>query len=132
MDDLTMEEKCENLMNIVVESRKKFGKMCVDYEQKTSLMENKILNLQLETISSYRFKPKQTVPNIEVDDMTKDTEEFTLEIISRQKRIENLKKRLKNTQDIVLQLKSDNVGRKLRQPLTAEALLTKAKSKHVS
>lgn len=118
-------------MNIVVESRKRFGKMCVDYEQKKSLMENKLLNLQLETISNYRFKPKQTLPNIEVDDMNQYTNDFSQEIKSRQKRIDDLKKRLKNTQDVVLQLKSDNVGRKLRQPLTAEALLTKAKSKHV-
>ncbi|KAL0808451.1 hypothetical protein ABMA28_012909 [Loxostege sticticalis] len=131
MEDLTIEEKCENLMNIVVESRKRFGKMCVDYEQKKSLMENKLLNLQLETISNYRFKPKQTLPNIEVDDMNQYTNDFSQEIKSRQKRIDDLKKRLKNTQDVVLQLKSDNVGRKLRQPLTAEALLTKAKSKHV-
>ncbi|KAL0852827.1 hypothetical protein ABMA27_012630 [Loxostege sticticalis] len=131
MEDLTIEEKCENLMNIVVESRKRFGKMCVDYEQKKSLMENKLLNLQLETISSYRFKPKQTLPNIEVDEMNQYTNDFSQEIKSRQKRIDDLKKRLKNTQDVVLQLKSDNVGRKLRQPLTAEALLTKAKSKHV-
>lgn len=117
-------------MNIVVESRKRFGKMCVDYEQKTSMMENKMLNLQLETISSYRFKPKQTVPNIEVDDMCKDTEDFELEIITRQKRIEELRRKLKSTQDVVLQLRSDRLGRKLREPLTAEALLTKAKEKY--
>ncbi|CAG9789714.1 unnamed protein product [Diatraea saccharalis] len=127
--DISLEEKCENLMNIVVESRKRFGKMCREYEQKTSLIENRILNLQLETISSYRFKPKQTISHIEMDEASKDYED---EIVERSKRIEDLKKRLRSAQDVVLQLKSDNVARKLREPLNAEVLLSKAKIKHLS
>lgn len=115
-------------MNIVVESRKRFGKMCVDYEQKTSLMENKMLNLQLETISNYRFKPKHVIPE-QVEDMCKDTEDITLEILERQQRIEDVRKRLKSTQDVVQQLKADIIGKKARGPLTAEAMLMQAKAK---
>ncbi|KAL4714755.1 hypothetical protein ACJJTC_002614 [Scirpophaga incertulas] len=131
MVDLSLAEKCENLMNVVVESRKKFGKMCIDYEQKTSLVENKMLNLQLETISNYRFKPKQTVPNIDVEDMCQDIDNFSEEILERYNRIESLQKRLGTTQDVILQLKSDKISRKLREPMTAELLLAKAKNKLV-
>ncbi|XP_075989316.1 uncharacterized protein LOC142985185 [Anticarsia gemmatalis] len=125
--DLSLESKCENLMNIVVESRKRFGKTCVDYDQKILLMENKLLNLQVETVSNYRFKPKNAVPS--VDDESKDLEDFLVEISEKQKRIEDLRRKLKNTQDVILQLEGDGVGKKLRAPLTAEALLAKAKSK---
>ncbi|XP_026749417.1 uncharacterized protein LOC113510168 [Galleria mellonella] len=127
-EELTMEEKCENLMNIVVESRKRFGKLCVDYEHKISIMENKLLDLQLETISNCRFKPKQTITN-EEQDMSKDIDEFTTEIIERQQRIDNLKTRLRNTQQIVLQLKADNVGRRLKDPITVDVMLAQAKQK---
>lgn len=106
--------------------------MCVDYELKTSLVENKILNLQVETISKYRCKPKQAIPNIDVDDMRKDIEDFEQEIVSRHKKIEEFKKRLRNTKDVVSQIKADSVTRNLRQPLTAEALLSKAKQKRIT
>lgn len=124
-----MEEKCENLMNIVVESRKKFGKMCVDYEQKSSLMENKLLNLQLDTISNYRLKSKNKPSNVDVEDMLKDIEDFSEEITVQRKRVEHLRKTIKNTQEIVLQLKSDRIGRKMHQSLSAEAMLLQAKKK---
>ncbi|CAH2062378.1 unnamed protein product, partial [Iphiclides podalirius] len=127
-EEVKLEEKCENLMNVVVESRKRFGKMCVEYEQKTSLMENKMLNLQLETISNYRFKSKNSIPHIDVDDMKEDVDIFATEILERQRRIENLKKNLRNVQLVALQLKEDRIGRKLREPLTAEDMLSVAKS----
>ncbi|XP_013179499.1 PREDICTED: uncharacterized protein LOC106126396 [Papilio xuthus] len=123
-DDLTLEEKCENLMNVVVESRKRFGKMCVEYEQKSSIMENKILNLQLESLSKARFKSKHPVPDIDVDSMKKEVDDFISGIQERQQRIEKLNKSLRNTEQIVLQLKEDKIGRKLRQPLTAEDRIT--------
>lgn len=125
---MTPEEKCENLMNVVVESRKRFGKMCVEYEQKTALMENKMLNLQLQTISNYKFKSKNVIPQIDVEDMKKEVDNFTADILEQQKRIDSLKKNLRNMQLISLQLKQDRIGRKLREPLTAEDMLAIAKS----
>ncbi|CAK1587813.1 unnamed protein product [Parnassius mnemosyne] len=127
-EDITLEEKCENLMNVVVESRKRFGKMCVEYEQKSSLMENKMLNLQLETLSNLRFKPMSKILNIDVDIMKKEVDNFAADILERQKRIENLKKNVRNAQHIVLQLKEDKIDKKLRKPLTAEEMLAVAKS----
>ncbi|KAG6460708.1 hypothetical protein O3G_MSEX012169 [Manduca sexta] len=123
----SIECKCENLMNIVVESRKRFGKMCVDYEHKSSLMENKILNLKIETFSNYRFKPKNPVPDYADD--KKEMEAFTMELIARQNRIQELRTKLKNTQNVVLQLKNDKIGNKIREPLSAESILTHAKGK---
>ncbi|KAI5640096.1 hypothetical protein NE865_07510 [Phthorimaea operculella] len=130
-EELTMEEKTENLMNVVVESRKRFGRMCADYEHKTALMENKILQLQIETISNYRFKSKNTAPSVDIEDMQRDIEGFAAEIIDRQRRIQILRKKVKDTQAIVLQLKHDSVGRKVHQPLTAEAMLAHAKQKQM-
>ncbi|XP_013136911.1 PREDICTED: uncharacterized protein LOC106102050 [Papilio polytes] len=128
IEDLTLEEKCENLMNVVVESRKRFSKMCVEYEQKSSIMENKMLNLQLESLSKARFKSKHTVPNLDVDSMKKEVDDFTNDIQERQQRIEKLYKSLRNTEQIVLQLKEDKIGMKLKQPLTAESRITITKS----
>ncbi|XP_046975561.1 uncharacterized protein LOC124541678 [Vanessa cardui] len=128
-DEISLEDKCEHLMNVVVESRKRFGKMCIDYEQKMSLVENKMLNLQIETISNYRFKSKSAIPNINIEDMLKEVDEFKDEIMNSQKRVDNLRQNVKNTQNVVLQLKVDSVGRKLRKPLTVQAMLTDAKSK---
>ncbi|CAK1597790.1 unnamed protein product [Parnassius mnemosyne] len=127
-EDITLEEKCENLMNVVVESRKRFGKMCVEYEQKSSLMENKMLNLQLETLSNLRFKPMSKILNIDVDIMKKEVDNFAADILERQTRIENLKKNVRNAQHIVVQLKEDKIDKKLRKPLTAEEMLAVAKS----
>ncbi|XP_050359791.1 uncharacterized protein LOC126779674 [Nymphalis io] len=128
-DELSLEEKCEHLMNVVVESRKRFGKMCIDYEQKVSLVENKILNLQIETISNYRFKSKSATTNINIEEMLKEVDEFKDEIITSQKKVDNLRQNVKNTQNVVHQLKVDSVGRKLRKPLTVQAMLADAKSK---
>ncbi|CAH0730404.1 unnamed protein product, partial [Brenthis ino] len=126
---MTLEEKCEHLMNVVVESRKRFGKMCIEYEQKSSLMENKLLNLQLETISNYRFKSKSTLPNINAEDMVKNVDDFKVELLEAQKRIDDLQNRIKDTHKVVLQYKCDNIGKKLLKPLNAEAMLVAAKSK---
>uniref|UniRef100_A0A2A4J4T4 Uncharacterized protein n=1 Tax=Heliothis virescens TaxID=7102 RepID=A0A2A4J4T4_HELVI len=127
-NDIELESKCENLMNIVVESRKRFGRACIDYDQKTLLMEHKLLNLQVETASNYRFKPKNTIPSID-EDSCKDLDDLFVEIAEKQKRIENLRKKLKNTHEVVMQLEADAVGRKLRAPLTADRMLAQAKSK---
>nr|XP_004926493.1 uncharacterized protein LOC101746705 isoform X2 [Bombyx mori] len=129
MDDM-LETKCENLMNIVVESRKRFGKMCSEYELKSSSMENKILNLKIESFSNYRFKPKNSVPAISGED-TKEIEDFTVQLLERQKRIDELKNKLRNTQTVVLQLRNDKIGGKLRQPVDAELMLENAKSKQL-
>nr|XP_026486762.1 uncharacterized protein LOC113393870 [Vanessa tameamea] len=127
--EMSLEDKCEHLLNVVVESRKRFGKMCIDYEQKMSLVENKMLNLQIETISNYRFKSKSAIPNINIEDMMKEVDEFKDEITNSHKRVDSLRQNVKNTQNVVLQLKADSVGRKLRKPLTVQAMLTDAKSK---
>lgn len=126
-----MEEKCENLMNIVVESRKRFGKMCIDYDQKTSLMENKMLKIQLETISNYRFKSKNSIPNIDVEDMCKDIDDFAVEVVEKDRRVQDLRKKVRDTQHVVLQLKGDSIGKKVHRPLTAEAMLQQAKQKNM-
>lgn len=118
-------------MNIVVESRKRFGKMCLEYEQKTSLVENKSLNLQLETIASHRFKTKKALPSIDAEEMYKDIEKFNQDIINKHTRVEALKRNVQDTQSIVLQLKADRIGKKLKEPLTAEALLIAAKNKNI-
>lgn len=129
-NDLTLESKCENLMNIVVESRKRFGKACVDYDKKTLLTENKLLNLQVSTVSNYRFKPKNNVPSVE-DDASKSLDDLFVEIIEKQKRIDDVKRKLKNTHEVILQLEADVIGKKLRAPLTADAMLAQAKAKIV-
>ncbi|KAG7301188.1 hypothetical protein JYU34_014036 [Plutella xylostella] len=128
-DEVTLEEKCENLMNIVVESRKRFGKMCVDYHQKTSLIENKILNLNIETISNYHFKPKNPVPNVDIEDNSKEIEDFTAEIMEKQRRIDNLRKKLKCTEEVVAQLKRDDVNKRVKEPLSVQVMLERAKKK---
>ncbi|OWR51101.1 putative centrin [Danaus plexippus plexippus] len=128
-DNETLEEKTEHLMNVVVESRKRFGKMCIDYERKSSLMENKILNMQLETIANYRFKSKNLVSDINIDEMTNDIDTFSNELLEMQQRVDNLKRNIKNTQAVVFQLKADRIGKKLQIPLTADAMLANAKNK---
>ncbi|CAG5036971.1 unnamed protein product [Parnassius apollo] len=104
-DEITLEEKCENLMNVVVESRKRFGKI---------------------------IKPKNQIPNIDVDLMRKEVDDFMADILERKKRVENLKKNLKDAQHIVLQLNKDKIGKKLRQPLSAETMLAVAKNNQLT
>ncbi|CAB3222464.1 unnamed protein product [Arctia plantaginis] len=130
MENEDLSSKCENLMNIVVESRKRFGKTCVDYDQKILLVEKKLLNLQIETTSNYRFKPKTTVSSQEPES-SKDMDDFSVEIVDKQKRIDDLIKKLQNTHEVLAQLDSDGVGKKLRFPLTAEAILSRAKAKEM-
>ncbi|KAJ8703762.1 hypothetical protein PYW07_013056 [Mythimna separata] len=129
-EDLELETKCENLMNIVVESRKRFGKACIDYDQKMLLMENKLLNLQVETVSNYRFKPKNAVPNID-ENSSKDLDDLCVEITEKQRRMEEVMRKLKNTHEVIMQLDADVIGRKLRAPLTADTMLAQAKAKKV-
>lgn len=118
------------MMTIVVESRKRFGKMCVKYEQNTSKLENKILNFHIETLSNYKFKPKYNIPVFDKDDID-DLDKFCLEMSQRGRRIDELKRRIKNTQEVVVQLKADSLGKRLREPLTVENLLAKAEGKKV-
>ncbi|KAJ8705503.1 hypothetical protein PYW08_012549 [Mythimna loreyi] len=127
-EDLELETKCENLMNIVVESRKRFGKACIDYDQKMLLMENKLLNLQVETVSNYRFKPKNAIPKLN-DNSCKDLDDLCVEITEKQRRMEEVMRKLKNTREVILQLDADVIGRKLRAPLTADTMLAQAKAK---
>ncbi|KPJ16381.1 hypothetical protein RR48_01365 [Papilio machaon] len=123
MKEPTLHEKCENIMNVVVETRKKFGKKCAEYDQKTSMIENKILNLQLESFSKVKFKPKYQNVHSDVDIMKKEMDSLITDLQEREKRINNLCKNVKNTEKIVLQLKEDKLSRKIIQPLTAEAKL---------
>ncbi|KOB71216.1 ATPase (PilT family) [Operophtera brumata] len=131
LEDSSPVNECENLMNVVVESRKRFGKMCVEYEQKTSLMENKILNYHIETFASKKFKPKNYVTT-PVSDDSKEIEDFSLELIEISKRFEDVRKKVKDTQEVVLQLKNDIVKKRLREPLSVDAILAKVKVKKVS
>lgn len=126
-----MEEKCENMMNVVVESRKRFGKMCTDYHQKAELMENKILHLHLDTFSNYRIKSKSTLPDINVEEMNKDIDEFATDILARRNKLGKLRGRIKDTVDIVLQLKKDTLSQKMAEPLTVEAKLARAREREV-
>ncbi|XP_041968230.1 uncharacterized protein LOC121725387 [Aricia agestis] len=127
-EEMALEEKCEHLMNIVVESRKRFGKMCTEYEQKTSLVENKMLNLQIETIANYRFKSKVQLPQQNTEEILKELEQFAEEIQHKQRRMEKLDRDVKNTQNVVLQLKADRIGKKLKAPLTTEEMLASARN----
>lgn len=105
--------------------------MCVEYDQKMSLMENKILNYQIETFTNKKFKPKNPVSTVDSKN-SKEIEDFSLELIEISKRVEDVRKKVKNTQKVVLQLKTDSVGKRLREPLTADVFLTKIKGKKVS
>ncbi|KPI99222.1 hypothetical protein RR46_05406 [Papilio xuthus] len=123
MEEQTLHEKCENIMNVVVETRKRFGKKCAEYDQKTSLIENKIFNLQLESLSKVKFKPKYQNLDTDVDIMRKEIDGYITDLQEREKRINNLCRNVKNTEKIVLQLKEDKLSRKIMQPLIAEAKL---------
>ncbi|KPJ11149.1 hypothetical protein RR48_14788 [Papilio machaon] len=74
------------------------------------------------------FNAKHPVPDIDVDSKKKEVDDFISDIQERQQRIEKLNKNLRKTEQIVLQLKEDKIGRKLRQPLTAQARITTTKS----
>ncbi|GBP36255.1 hypothetical protein EVAR_85503_1 [Eumeta japonica] len=126
---MSLEEKCENMMNAVTESRVVYGKMCVDYNKKTTLVENKILQLKLNTIADNPFKPKQKLPHIDNGEALKDSKEFIKEIEHRMKRVERLQEKVRQTQEIVEQLQNKNLVLKDKKPLTAEALLARAKSR---
>lgn len=117
-------------MNVVVESRKRFGRACTEYDQKILLMENRLLNLQVETVSNYRIKPKSTPPNVD-ECSSKDLDDLIVELTGRQKYIEDMMERLDNTQEVIRQLAVDIVDKKLRAPLTAENMLAQAKAKNV-
>ncbi|KAF9806370.1 hypothetical protein SFRURICE_007298 [Spodoptera frugiperda] len=125
--DLELETKCENALNLVAESRKRFGKLCVEYDQKMLLMENKLLNLQVETVSNYRFKPKNTIPNID-EDSTKDLDDLFVEISEKEQRLQDVMRKLKNTHEVIMQLDADVIGKKLRAPLNADTMLAQAKA----
>lgn len=129
-EDLQLESKCEELMNKVVVLRQRFGKTCVEYDKKILQMENKLLNLQVETSSNYRAKSKIRTPNVDEEANT-EMDDFILEVMAKQKRIEDLKAKLKNTTAIIFQLNNDNIGKKLRAPLVAEAMLAQAKAKNI-
>lgn len=120
MED-TIEAQCENLMNIVVETRKRFKNMCVDYERKTSVMENNLLKLQTETIANYNFKPKCTVSDVDTSDMV-EIDSMLAELEEKKKRIEDLKLRAKHLKKIVIQLNSDNISKKLKEPIDPETM----------
>lgn len=105
--------------------------MCTDYRQKASLMENKILNLQLDTFSNYRFKSNNSIPDINVEDMNKEINDFEAEILARRNKIDGLRKKVKDTEYVVLQLKKDNLSQKMAEPLTVEAKLARAKEREV-
>lgn len=126
-----MEDKCETMMNVVVESRKRFGNMCIDYHRKALQVENTIMHLQLDTFSNYRFKSKNTLPDINVEDMNKDINDFACEILARRRKLDKLREKVKNTQHVVLQLKNDTMTRKMAEPLTVNAKLARAKQREV-
>ncbi|KAI8426982.1 hypothetical protein MSG28_014640 [Choristoneura fumiferana] len=129
IEDLTLEEKCENLMTAVVETRKRFGQKCVDYQHKTARVENQLLQLRLESFSNYECKRKNPLPDLGIDDVALNIEDIKAEIMEKQIRIENLCKRLNNTQEVLLQLKNDNIAKKMHQPVTIESLMARAKEK---
>lgn len=91
------------------------------------LMENKLLNLQVETVSNYRFKPKNTIPNID-EDSTKDLDDLFVEISEKEQRLQDVMRKLKNTHEVIMQLDADVIGKKLRAPLNADTMLAQAKA----
>lgn len=127
LDTIELYEKCEHLMNVVVETRKRFGKKCTEYDQKNLIIENKILNLQLETLSKAKFPPKYQNLDSDINTMRKEMHNIISDIQEREKTIHNLYNNVKNTEKIVLQLKEDKLGRRMLQPLTFEAKLKELK-----
>ncbi|XP_063371631.1 uncharacterized protein LOC134659853 [Cydia amplana] len=127
VDELSLVERCENLMTAVVETRKQYGKKCIDYQHKTSRVENQLLQLRLESFANYE---KRKLPQFDVDDMALNIEDIKAEIMEKQMRIENLCKRLNDTQEVLLQVQNDNVTRKMHQPVTIETLMARAKARH--
>ncbi|VVD03901.1 unnamed protein product [Leptidea sinapis] len=125
-----LEDDCEHLMNVVVDTRKAFGKKCVDYDSKRVQIENKILKLQLKSISLCKIKSKKQVPKLPLNEMMKDIDNFKEEILLKEQRLKDVCYRSTNLKNVVVQLKSDNFGRRLKVPLTAEDLLREAKIKN--
>ncbi|XP_045506011.1 uncharacterized protein LOC123702334 [Colias croceus] len=128
--NMSLEEKCERLMNVVVETRKRFGEMCVDYQNKSTLMENKMLNLQVETIANCKIKSKIQIPDLSYDDTIKDMDDFKHELVIREKRIEDLIKKIRSTEKVVVQVKSDTIRQKLEKPISAKAILATVKTRN--
>lgn len=116
-------------MTAVVETRKRFGQKCVDYQHKTARVENQLLQLRLESFSNYECKRKNPLPDLDIDDMALNIEDIKAEIMEKQIRIENLCQRLNNTQEVLLQLKNDSIAKKMHQPVTIESLMARAKEK---
>lgn len=111
-------------MNIVVESRKKFGKMCVDYEKKCSHIEIKMLNIQLETLSNYKFKPKHSLPTFDSEGF-EYLEKCISEMTARRRRVDEMRQKIQNAQAVMNQMKTDEVGQRLVVPLTIDNLINK-------
>ncbi|XP_038221523.1 uncharacterized protein LOC119839339 [Zerene cesonia] len=128
--NMSLEEKCERLMNVVVETRKRFGEMCVDYQNKSTLMENKMLNLQVESIANCKIKSKIEIPDLSYEDTIKDMDDFKQEILVREKRIEDLLNKIRSTEKVVVQVKNDTIRQKLEKPINTKAILATVKNKN--
>ncbi|CAG4958094.1 unnamed protein product [Colias eurytheme] len=128
--NMSLEEKCERLMNVVVETRKRFGEMCVNYQNKSTLMENKMLNLQVESIANCKIKSKIQIPDLSYDDTIKDMDDFKHELVIREKRIEDLINKMRSAEKVVAQVKSDTIWQKLEKPISAEAIIATVKTRN--
>lgn len=115
-------------MNVVVEARKRYRKICVDYEKKAELQLNKILQLQLETISNSHVKSKIPVAAANTDDVSRDLDAYAQEMHDRQRRLELLRKQLEDTKKILQQLSTDEVAKKANKLFNAEVMLAQVKS----
>ncbi|XP_063543922.1 uncharacterized protein LOC134752229 [Cydia strobilella] len=127
VDEPSLVERCENLMTAVVETRKQYGKKCIDYQHKTSRVANQLLQLRLDNIANYE---KRKLPQFDIADMALNIEDIKAEMMEKQIRTENLCKRLNDTREVLLQVQNDNVTRKMQQPVTIQTLMKRAKTRH--
>ncbi|CAH4034210.1 unnamed protein product [Pieris brassicae] len=123
-------EKCEKLMWKVIEIRKHYGKQCLEYQQKSSQCEMSLLKLRLNSIS--KLKPptrRHEIPKLPYKEMMQDMDDFKNEILTNQRNLQNLLKKIKTTEDIAVHIKSDKINKLAKKPFTVNTFLSAAKGK---
>ncbi|CAK1556041.1 unnamed protein product [Leptosia nina] len=127
-DCVSLPETCENLMINVVETRKHFGKKCLEYHQKTAQVEHAMLNLQLKAISNSKLpKSKHQIPNLPYDKMIHDMDDFKEEILAAERKLHAIDNKIMNTEKIVTQIINDRINKQAKIPITTESLIACAK-----
>lgn len=117
-------------MSKVIETRKYYGKRCIEYKEKSLQCEFSRLKLHLNGITKLKspFR-KHEIPKLPYKEMIQDMNNFKNEIAENEKKIQCLLKKVKTTEDVAMHIKRDTINKLAKKPFTINTFLLAAKRK---